>query len=325
MIFKLENVYLKDSIVLGSKLEGEGPVGKYLDKVCNYTDSTFENLEINMLSQAIDMLKEKLNYKDSNIDLAIGGELSNQLGISSYSLRKNEISLIGIYSACSTISLAIGLAGLLLSRNDINNILVFTSANNQCAERQFRNPIEYGGEKEDTQTFTSTISACALITSDFSEIKITNFTLGKIMDIGFSDQYDFGRAMAPAAIESLFEHFNGFNTKPSDYDLILTGDLSLYGYEIVKKELIKKYGNVENYNDCGLMLYKKTCKKVLAGASGPATSAGVLLSYVKHMLLNKTYKRVLLCATGALMNTTMINQKNSLPCIAHVIELERSV
>lgn len=322
MNFKIENVYLNDSMVLGGPLEQEGPIGKYLDYTSDFKDSSFENSEINMLSQSIDMLKEKIGLSDNDIDIAIGGELSNQLTTTSYTLRKSLISVIGIYSACSTISLGLGLASLLIDGNKVKNALVFTSSHNQSAERQFRNPVEYGGEKENTQTFTSTIAASCILSRKQSDIRISGFTLGKVIDIGFTDSFDFGRAMAPAAMESLLEHFKESNTRPCDYDLILTGDLSSYGYEVVLKGLNDKYGKVDNYNDCGIMLYDITKQNVLAGGSGPGTSAGVLLSYIKKKMLNKELKKVLLCATGVLMNPTMINQKNSLPCIAHVIELE---
>lgn len=322
MNFKIENVYLNDSIVLSGEKEKQGPIGKYIDYHSQFKNSSFENSEIAMLYQAIDMLLEKQNLKDSDIDLAIGGELSNQLTTTSYTFRKINTSLIGIYSACSTISLAIGLSALLLMNNQVNRVLAFTSSNNQSAERQFRNPIEYGGEKEITQTFTSTIAASAILSNEVSNIRIKSFTVGKVIDIGFSDAMDFGRAMAPAAIETLLEHFKSTNTTPNDYDLILTGDLSKYGYEIVKKELMKEYGPITNYNDCGLLLYDIKKQNVLAGGSGPGTSAAVLLSYVKKKLQNKELKHVILCATGALMNPTMVNQKNSLPCIAHIVELE---
>ena len=322
MTFKFSNVYLKDSMVLAGDLEGSGPIGEYIDYVSDFKEESFENSEISMLYQSIDMLLEKLNFTPNDIDIAIGGELSNQLTTTSYTMRKLLISLIGIYAACSTITLGIGLAGLLLNNNDVNKILVFTSSNNQSAERQFRNPVEYGGEKEETQTFTSTVAASAIISNEKSNISIKSFTLGKVIDIGFTDSMDFGRAMAPAAIETLFEHFKNTNSKPSDYDLILTGDLSSYGYDIVKKALEEKYSYSRNYNDCGLMLYDVENQNVFAGGSGPGTSAAVLLAYVKKEMEAKKLRKVLLCATGALMNPTMINQKNSLPCIAHAIELE---
>lgn len=322
MTFKFNNVYLTDSMVLAGKLEGKGPIGKFIDYVSDFKEESFENSEISMLYQAIDMLLEKLNLNECDIDLAIGGELSNQLTTTSYTMRKLLISLIGVYAACSTITLAIGLSGLLLKNDNINKVLVFTSSNNQSAERQFRNPVEYGGEKEETQTFTSTVAAAAIISNNKSKIKVNSFTLGKVIDIGFTDSMDFGRAMAPAAIETLFEHLNNSNKTPNDYDLILTGDLSSYGYQIVKKALEEKYGYSKNYNDCGLILYDIENQNVFAGGSGPGTSAAVLLAYIKKEMEANHLHKVLICATGALMNPTMINQKNSLPCIAHLIELE---
>lgn len=322
MTFTLKNVYLESSCIVAGRLEGEGPLKEYFDSIDECKDSSFENSEIDILSKAIDMLLEKENLKIEDISLAIGGELSNQLTTSSYTFRALPIGLIGIYAACSTITLGLGLASLLLKTEEIKNILVFTSSHNQSAERQFRNPVEYGGNKEATQTFTSTIGASALLSRKKGKLKFTQFTLGKVVDIGFTDACDFGRAMAPAALETLFEHFRSTNTTPKDYDLILTGDLSTYGYEIVKSALESEFEVVDNYNDCGLVLYDVEQQNVLAGGSGPGTSAAVLLSYIKKKILEGQYKKVLLCATGALMNPTMINQKNSLPCIAHAIVLE---
>ena len=232
------------------------------------------------------------------------------------------ISFIGVYGACSTICLSIGLAALCLNNNGLNRILAFTSSHNQSAERQFRNPVEYGGNKEQTQTFTSTVGASALVTKKTSIVKIGSFTIGKVIDIGFADPTDFGRAMAPAAIETLLNHFKENNLNPSDYDLILTGDLSYYGSKLVKEALEDEFGEIRNYNDCGLMLYDIENQDVLAGGSGPGTCAAVTLGYIFKSLKNGIYKKVLICATGALMNPTMMNQKNSLPCIAHAISLE---
>lgn len=322
MTFTFDSVYLESSSVVAGQLEGNGPLRKYFDSIDECKDSSFENSEIDILYKSIDMLLEKENLKIEDIDLAIGGELSNQLTTSSYTMRGFLIPFIGIYAACSTITLGLGVASLLLHHKDLKNVLVFTSSHNQSAERQFRNPVEYGGNKEDTQTFTSTIGASALLSKKKGKIKISSFTVGKVIDVGFTDACDFGRAMAPAALETLFSHFRSTKTSPSDYDLILTGDLSSYGYDVVLKALEEEYGKVSNYEDCGLLLYDIQNQNVLAGGSGPGTSAAVLLSYIKKRMLDGYYKKVLLCATGALMNPIMINQKNSLPCIAHAICLE---
>ena len=324
MTFELKNVFLEDACVVAGKLEGEGPLSKYFDSIDECKDSSFENSEIDILKKSIDMLLEKNSYDFDDIDLAVGGELSNQLTTTSYTFRSYLIGLIGIYAACSTITLGIGLAGLILNDKNVNRVLVFTSSHNQSAERQFRNPVEYGGNKEITQTFTSTIGASCFISNKKSIVSITKFTLGKVVDVGFLDACDFGRAMAPAAIETLLKHFKKTNTAPNDYDLILTGDLSSYGSKIVRKALEEEFGGINNYNDCGLMLYDVSEQDVLAGGSGPGTAAAVLLSYIRKGIINGYYKKVLICATGALMNPTMINQKNSLPCIAHAIVVEAS-
>lgn len=322
MNFRLDRVFLKDSSVVAGDLEGCGPLKEYFDSIDECKDACFENSEIDMLSKSIDILLEKMNWKIEDISLAIGGELSNQLTTTSYTFRRLPVSLIGVYAACSTITLSMGVASLLISGKNIDNALVFTSSHNQSAERQFRNPVEYGGPKEDTQTFTSTIAASCLLTAEPSKIQVKSFTLGKVIDVGFTNAYDYGRAMMPAALETLLEHFHQMKTTPKDYDLVLTGDLSRFGAKLLQTELEKEFREVYNYEDCGLLLYDTDRQNVLAGGSGPGTSAAVLLAYVKKRMEEGGFHRVLLCATGALLNPTMVNQKNSIPCIAHAIELE---
>ena len=321
MNLKFNNVYIKDTSVVVGGLEGKGPIGSYFDSIDECKDSSFENSEIDILKKSIDILLEKNGLTINDIDLAIGGELSNQLTTSSYALRSYLVSFMGVYSACSTIVLSIGLGSIILSSQDVKHVMAFTSSHNQSAERQFRNPVEYGGNKEPTQTFTSTVGASCLL-SNSGLVKVTCFTIGKVIDIGFSDPTDFGRAMAPAAIETLLTHFKENNITPEYYDLIITGDLSYYGSKLVKKAIEEEYGTLVNYNDAGLMLYDIEEQSVLAGGSGPGTVAAVTLGYIYRCMLNGKYNRVLVCATGALMNPTMMNQKNSLPCIAHIIALE---
>lgn len=323
MTYKFNNVYINASFTSAGDLEFDGPISEYIDHLFKDKDKSFEALEIQMLKNTIDMLLEKNNLKDNDISIAIGGELSNQLATTSYTFRTLNMPLIGVYSACSTICLSIGLGSLLCKDND--KILCFTSSYNQSAERQFRNPVEYGGSKDDTQTFTATGAAACIISNCYSPIRINAFTVGNVIDFEFKNANDFGKAMAPAALETLYKHFKNTNTSPKDYDLILTGDLSKVGFQIVADELMKKYQYNKNYNDCGLILYDVNKQDVFSGGSGPATSALVLLSYIKKQMEENKLKRVILCATGALMNTTMLNQHESIPAIAHIIELERTI
>ena len=226
MNFKFKDVYINDTSVVVGGLEGKGPLGSYFDSIDECKDSSFENSEIDILKKSIDILLERNELDSKDINLIIGGELSNQLTTSSYSLRSFLISYIGIYSAWSTIVLAIGNSAICLQNEDVKKFNAFTSSHNQSAERQFRNPVEYGGNKEETQTFTSTVGASCLMSNNYNLVKVTNFTIGKVIDIGFDDPTDFGRAMAPAAIETLLYHFKVNNINPDYYDLIITGDLS---------------------------------------------------------------------------------------------------
>ena len=313
--YKIDNAYIKERYVITSKLESEGPIGKFFDEVFSPHEDCFESSELKMVKKCL----SKMSI--SNIDLIIAGDLSNQIAISNYIATLIDKPMLGVYAACATINEAVILASLLVNNNQFDNILCFTSSYNQTAERQFRSPVEYGGEKNITQTFTSTVAAGCIISNKKSKVKINNVTIGKVFDIDFKNPLDFGRCMAPAAIETLLSHFKNTNTKPCDYDLILTGDLSYYGYPIVKKELEKEFGTINNYQDTGMMIFDRDKQKVLAGGSGPGTIAATLLAYVYKKIENKELNKVLVCATGALMNPIMSNQKREIPSIAHIVEL----
>ena len=313
--YKIDNAYIKERYVITSKLESEGPIGKFFDEVFLPNEDCFESSELKMIKKCL----SKMSI--SNIDLIIAGDLSNQIAISNYTATLIDKPMLGVYAACATINEAVILASLLVNNNQFDNILCFTSSYNQTAERQFRSPVEYGGEKNITQTFTSTVAAGCIISNKKSKVKINNVTIGKVFDIDFKNPLDFGRCMAPAAIETLLSHFKNTNTKPCDYDLILTGDLSYYGYPIVKKELEKEFGTINNYQDTGMMIFDRNKQKVLAGGSGPGTIAATLLAYVYKKIENNELNKVLVCATGALMNPIMSNQKREIPSIAHIVEL----
>ena len=207
----------------------------------------------------------------------------------------------------------------------ISNACVVVSSHNMSSEKQFRNPTEYGAPKPSSATFTATGAAACLLTNKKSSVRVESATLGKIVDYGQNDPNDMGRVMAPAAIETLLTHFEETGRDPSYYDLILTGDLGMYGKAILKDYMfnVHKIDLSENYNDCGVMLYDtERQEQVQAGGSGPVCSALVNFSFVFDQLRKKKLKRVLLIATGALFSPTMIYQKENIYSIAHAISLE---
>ena len=207
----------------------------------------------------------------------------------------------------------------------VNNALISCSSHNMSSEKQFRNPTEYGSPKPITATFTATGGASVLLSNKPSKIKVVNGLIGTIVDYNQKDVFNMGAAMAGAAADTLYKYLTETNTKESDYDLILTGDLGKYGKEILKDLMLSEY-NIDlskNYNDCGTMLYNlKEQKDVMAGGSGPVCSALVNYSTILKDLMENKYKKVLLIATGALFSPTMVFQKMNILSIANIICLE---
>ena len=147
------------------------------DKDLYYGCDTFEKAEEKMLHDSIEKVISKASLKDSDINYVISGDLENQIAASDYAMRSFDIPFLGIFNACATFG-----EGLLIGANFIegkraNNIIVSTSSHNMVAEKQFRNPTEYGAPKKKTTTWTSTGAASMLLTSKKSKIKITSLEL----------------------------------------------------------------------------------------------------------------------------------------------------
>ena len=328
MTFNYKNVYLEETSTTAGPYEKKGPLGKYFDKTYKdlyFNEKSFEKAEIRSVKEAIDIITSKTKIKKEEIDLIIGGDLLNQITASTYGAEEIGKSFIGIYGACSSSVLGMIIAANFIESKFINNAICIVSSHNMTSEKQFRNPTEYGAPKPNTATFTSTGAACSFLTNKKSKIKIESATLGRIIDFNQNDPNNMGKVMAPAAIDTLKNHLEETKRTIDYYDLILTGDLGLYGKEILKEYMMNEY-NIKldkNYNDCGVMLYDlEKQKEVKAGGSGPVCSALVTYSYIFNLLKTKKVKKVLLLATGALFSPLMIYQKENINSICHAISLE---
>ena len=325
---EFKNVYLNCSATVSGPKELAGPIGKYFDKgFANiYCDKeSWEDAEVNLQKNAIDILIRKSGLNENDINCIIGGDLNNQLAATNYCIRKYDVPFLGVYSACSTCTESMIVGSFLVDSGFAENVITITSSHNSTSERQFRYPTEYGGQKPSSMTSTATGAGASLLTKNASIIKVTRFTIGKVVDVNLTDVQDMGRTMAPAAAVTLRQHLEDFNINASDYDLILTGDLSKYG-SAVFLDIMQEFGySLTNiYADAGLMLYDLERQDVFAGGSGCGCISLVGLSYIVESLKNGSLNKVLLIATGALMNPIMIAQGESIPCIAHAICLERS-
>ncbi|MBR6779104.1 MAG: stage V sporulation protein AD [Clostridia bacterium] len=319
------NAYILNGFSMVGPLEGKGPLGEYFDYVVKddtLKEKTFEKAERKLLYNIITGAIDKSGLKTTDIDFFIGGDLLNQIVSSSYTARELELPFIGLYSACATMTESLGLSAILVDNNLANNIVAGTCTHFSSAERQYRFPLELGNQRPPTSQWTITGGGACIVSNIPSKIKITAVTFGKVIDFGIADVNNMGAAMAPAACDTIKAHIKNMNTDIKDYDFIATGDLGKLGSEILID--LMEHENIilnKNYADCGCMIYDKT-ERVFMGGSGAGCSASVLNSYILKKLLNGEFKRVLLVSTGALMSTTTSQQGDTIPGIAHAIELE---
>lgn len=276
------------------------------------------------MDDAISPTLSKANLQKSDIDLLLAGDLLNQNVTANYVARELKIPFLCLFGACSTSMESVAIASALIDGGFANRALAATSSHNATAERQFRNPTEYGGQKPDTATSTVTGSGAVVISQEPSQIQITSATVGRVMDLGITDPFDMGSAMAPAAADTIKQHLEDLGRTVDDYDLILTGDLSGIGSPILK-DLLKEDGIQlgRKHDDCGLIIYTPD-QNVFAGGSGCACSAVVTFSHIFQEMKAGNLQRVLVVATGALLSPMMVQQKETIPTIAHGVVFERA-
>lgn len=328
MTYKYNNVYLDEVSTVVGPYEAKGPLGDKFDK--SYKDlyngeKTWEQAEAHLLEESIDILLNKSNKESSEIDLIISGDLLNQVTSSSYGVLKYNRPFLGVYSACASSVEGIIIASSMIDSKKIDNCVVSTSSHNMSSEKQFRNPTEYGAPKPKTATFTSTGGASVLLTNKKTKIKVESSTIGTVVDMEQNDPLNMGAVMAGAAAFTIYKHLTELKRDASYYDLILTGDLGMYGKEILIDYMKSEYDIdiSKNYNDTGTMLYDfENQKEVNAGGSGPVCCPLVCYSSIIPMLKSKKINRVLIVATGALFSPTNVFQHKNINSISHAVVLE---
>ena len=325
MTQQYENVYLLETSVITGPYEKKGPLAGYFDY--SYDDlyfgkKTWEQAEMLILEKSVDLVLSKYGIKKDKIDLFISGDLLNQLISSNVVASRIKIPFLGVYNACAS-----GIEGLIIGSNMIErgskNIICSVSSHNNSAEKQFRNPVEYGGPKPKCSTFTVTGGVSGLISRTKSNIRIESSTIGTVSDMNQKDVYNMGAVMASAAGDTIYKHLHDTGRDINYYDMIFTGDLGVIGKKILKDYLKEAYNiDLKNYDDTACMIYDLNNQDVYSGGSGPACVMAVLYSYIIKRMKEGKWKRVLVVGTGSLHNTTLVNQKLSIPSIAHAISLE---
>ena len=317
---------IASSFSLGGEKESEGPLATALDETVAdnlWGEKSWEKAESKFLQQAILGALTKLSLSPKDMDLMFAGDLLNQCTATNYGIRVFSIPFVGIYGACSTMGLTMLMAAMAIDGGFANRAVCATSSHFCSAERQFRFPLAYGGQRPPSAQWTVTGAASVVLTSPDmgTGVRVCSATPGKIIDRGVTDANNMGAAMAPAAIDTLYAHFTDTNTKPGDYDAIFTGDLGSVGKGIVIDGLAEQgFDMSQNYNDCGCVIFDES-QDVHAGGSGCACSGVTLCSHILPKLKTHEWKKVLFVPTGALMSTTAVQQGESIPSVAHALSL----
>lgn len=324
-VFQSRPVVISRAAVVGP-FEGKGPLACDFDVIHTDTwlgQNTFEKAEKKLLEEACDLAISKARLNRADIQVFLAGDLLNQIISSCFAARTMGIPFLGLYGACSTAMEGLALAALLVDSGCAEKVLCAAVSHNSTVEKQFRYPTEYGAQKPPTAQWTVTGAGAAVVGKSPSGPCITAATIGRVVDMGISDPFNMGAAMAPAAIDTITAHLRDLNLKADYYDLIATGDLGKVGHAIAA-DLLKQHDipvPVEKFSDCGLMIYSDQ-QPVMAGGSGCGCSAVVTYGHLLNRMERGELKRLLVVATGALMSPLSYQQKETIPCIAHAVAIE---
>lgn len=327
-------VYIRETAAIVGMKEGEGPLRDSFDTVLTddtLGEKTWEKSESKLQKKTAYAALDKSELEQKDIDFILAGDLLNQCIGAHYSVRDMDIPFLGLYGACSTMTESLSIGSMLIGGGFADTVMCLTSSHFCSAEKQFRNPLEYGGQRAPAAQWTVTGSGCALLSAQKSDNSsgavptVTHVTTGKVVDKGVTDISNMGAAMAPAAIDTLLAHFHDTGFKPTDYDLILTGDLGYIGSDILIDLMEKEGYNLRNiHNDCGKMIFDRETQDTHAGGSGCGCCASVLCGHVIKEMKKGKLNKILVMATGALMNPMIVQQGESIPGIAHAVTIENT-
>ncbi len=318
--------YIENYACIGGKKEGEGPLGKMIDNICEdgmFGKNNWEEAESQLQKETVELLLNKAKLLPSDIRYIFGGDLLGQLVASSFGIKDFNIPFFGLYGACSTMGESMSLGAMTVAAGYAKKVISLASSHFASAEKQFRFPLAYGNQRPPSSTWTVTGCGAVIISDEKSDVKIKGVTTGKIVDYGVRDTMNMGACMAPAAAELIYQNFMDFGVDERHYDKIITGDLGLVGKKIIIELMAQKGFDIsEKYMDCGIEIYDSKSQNTASGGSGCGCSAVTLCAYILKEM-KKQWNRVLFVPTGALLSPTSFNEGRSIPGIAHGVILER--
>lgn len=310
---------------VAGKKESAGPLGACFDFTSSdpyFGQKSWEKAESHMQELALELLLKKAAIIQTDVDLIFSGDLLNQCISSSFALRNTGVPSLGLYGACSTMAESLLLASMAVSGGYADRVVSMTSSHFASSERQYRNPLGYGGQRTPTAQWTVTGSGAVLVCGQGTGPFVEAATIGTIVDLGISDANNMGAAMAPAAFETICAHLDDTGSVPEDFDLIVTGDLGKLGHDILLDQFHRNGVDLhKRLVDCGVMIFDADHQDVHAGGSGCGCSAAVLCGYLLEQLRQGLLQRILFCGTGALLSPTSTQQGESIPGVCHAVSI----
>lgn len=331
----LENrPYLLGHAAAVGKKEGEGPLGERFDYVAKNDrmgQRSWELAESELQKTAIRLALRKATLPERSLDLILAGDLLNQCIGSFLASMHANVPYLGQYGACSTMAQGLALGGCLVESGAADRLLAAASSHFCSAERQYRFPLAYGGQRTPTAQWTTTAAGAAILGSapvpngaEPCDVRVTHVLFGKMVEMGVKDAANMGAAMAPAAADTLSALLEDLGAQPQDFDCIVTGDLGHIGADLLLTLLRGDSIDLSPvYSDCGSLIFGDE-QDAHAGGSGCGCSAAVLCGPLLRDMHRGKIHRLVFAGTGAMMSPTSVQQGQPIAGICHAVVLERS-
>lgn len=332
-LIEFGGVYVRGEASVVGEREMQGPLSGFFD-MCErdeyFGQDSWEKAESEMAHRAVNLLLAKAKLSPDEPDLICGGDLLNQCVGTSFGVKEFGVPFLGLYGACSTFAEAVLCASVFIRAGAARNAVAFSSSHFCSAERQYRFPLEYGGQRPPTAQTTVTGCGCLLLSAECAgaagaaDVSVADAMVGRIVDAGVTDVGNMGAAMAKAAADSIARYFAASSASPAEFDIVATGDLGREGYELCCELLCDRLpGLADKFTDCGMLVYDLEKQDVHAGGSGCGCSAVVTAGYFLDKLRRGEASDILLLSTGALMNPNTVLQGQSIAGIAHAVHFRR--
>ena len=326
--------YLLGHAAAVGKKEGEGPLGERFDYVAKNDrmgQRSWELAESELQKTAIRLALRKATLPERSLDLILAGDLLNQCIGSFLASMHANVPYLGQYGACSTMAQGLALGGCLVESGAADRLLAAASSHFCSAERQYRFPLAYGGQRTPTAQWTATAAGAAVLGSEPvpngaepCDVRVTHVLFGRMVEMGVTDAANMGAAMAPAAADTLSALLEDLGAQPRDFDCIVTGDLGHIGADLLLTLLRGDSIDLSPvYSDCGSLIFGDE-QDAHAGGSGCGCSAAVLCGPLLRDMHRGKIHRLVFAGTGAMMSPTSVQQGQPIAGICHAVVLERS-